>query len=247
MASVRLTIALHESIIRSVRNDFTAVMEGYSFSKELANEVEEFARAELAKANAQMKSITADVLGAVTPIVKGYGGNIGERSARDLRDALTGSAYEYQAFYVQCADPESDTGETVNIFTSAYPFNNMSNAERMVPKWHPLAKEATSVTSDQGLVAKILPLFLKRRALEVSKRLAVEYAENMMSGCNTLAQLVRKWPDVINVVPQDAINKMNDKTQAAMPAPQPEPDAIMGMDDALKSIRLQAEAVKALR
>ena len=104
----------------------------------------------------------------------------------------------------------------------------------------------TRACRDEKIVNDLLPLYLKRRSIEQAQKLAIEYAESMMAGCNTLKQLIRKWPDATKIVPDKYLNSMDDKVPHA-PRAAEEPVAIMNMDDAMKSIRLQAEAVRALK
>ena len=242
MASVRLTKDLQAVIIRNVRGDFDTVMDGYKVPKDLEDEVDAAALADMATHHAEYRAVTTAAIAAVRKVAETHGGKL--KDERGIKSAFADTVYTYASYAVLAVDPESDSGKEVEIYHSTFPFSDLDSEKRTVLNWSPFAKKQG--TRDPELVAKLMPSFLQRRALEEARKLAVEYAKNMLAQCNTLAQLLRKWPDAANVVPAEYLNKMEEKVPHA-PRVTEEPVAIMSMDDALKSIRLQAEAVKALR
>ena len=243
MASVRLTKELRAKIISAVRSDFDEVMEGYAIPKELQKEGADIARGLLAGEHDKHTAAVAEALVAVGEVVEKHGGSVADTH---IRKAFTTEVYQYESFKFLAVDPESDSDDAIIIYTATYPFQDITDENRKVLNWSPFGRPRDHSVNDPVFAEKILPSFLKERALKLARRTAIEYANNMLNACNTLAQLIRKWPDAVNVIPVPYINQMNDKA-ILTPRKVETPDAIMGMDEALKSIRLQAEAVKALK
>lgn len=244
MASVRLTKELKATILTAVRDDFVAVGESYQFSDEIKQKVDDFARNRLREAVEERDSTANAVIAVAEKEVRSRGGVLTDSMANDIKKSLCESVGAWSSFYVKAVDPESDSDELINIYEARTPYSGVKHEDRAILEWSEV--HTKDYTTDQALVDEILPDFLQLRALKQAQHYAEEYAQNMLRGCNTLAQLVRKWPDAVRFVPEDKVMAMRDKTAHKVTS-EPEPVAIMNMDEALRSIRLQAEAVKALK
>ena len=246
MASVRLTNELKANITDAIRADFRGVREGYEIPDEVDEKVNAYARARLAKAVEERESATSAVLSVVEKEITARGGEVTDKIHRDLTESICAYVGSWDQFGVKAVDPESEDGNTILIFRAMRPYSNLTPDNRKVLAWSTVL--ADDCTTDQELVDEILPSFLQLRALDKARQLAIEYAKNMFVGCNTLAQLVRKWPDAMRYVPESKLELMRDKTSHKIKEKvEASPVAIMNIDEALKSISLQAEAVKALK
>ena len=247
MASVRLTKELQKRINAAVRESFDEVLDGYEIDNDTAEAVKKYALAQLHSENSKYRQARIEFNRIFKSIKDRYGAEEVTNEEYHVNALLRNTVDTYGRYSVYAVDPESEEQEEVEIYSDNRVYYELDASDRRVLAGSTLCYGQGRVCRDKDIVDMVLPTFLKRRSILHAREVALEYSRNMMSKCNTLGQLLRKWPDAVNYVPESYLAELNETTKAKA-RPQPvAPDSIMNIDEAMKSIRLQAEAVKALR
>lgn len=267
MASVRITQDLKYKITHYVEKDFNELIaEVEKQQAKYENEIKGTLQKEFAEANKRAVNVVSTLIDKAHEMTD-------EINERELVSAVCNTAANYNYFNVHVNTDDHELKRRCEELEVSLPAHALTVHEvfknvckdvggvsrnnalylRSEPRWNCGWGDGLiehKCLNDTELNNTLLEGVLKRVALARSREKAVNFANEHLNAVNTLAQLLKRWPDGRHYIPDAYVEKMEDKIPAEKKVRVEEPELNrddLDMNKALAAIRMHGEVRRQLK